>query len=78
MSIQEQTLRVASAATLVLGPLLALQGRAVQRNTPRLPAAAGPTVGGVDGPEPALRLLVVGESMVAGVGAATHAEALSG
>jgi lysophospholipase L1-like esterase len=78
MAVPEKVLRIASAASLALGPLFAIQGRAVWRNTPRLPAAAGPTVGTVDGPAPALRLLVVGESTVAGVGAATHAEALSG
>jgi lysophospholipase L1-like esterase len=71
-------LRLAADAALVLGPLLAAQGRAVRRNTPQLAGAAGPTAGLVGGPAPALRLLVLGESTAAGVGAATHAEGLSG
>lgn len=64
-------------ATLVLGPLLFLQGRHVRRVTPRLPEAAGPRCGSA-GEGPALRLLVLGDSAAAGVGAQTQAEALSG
>jgi hypothetical protein len=45
-------LRLAADAALVLGSLLAAQGRAVRRNTPQLPGAAGPTAGLVDGPAP--------------------------
>lgn len=71
-------LRAASALSLALAPLLAAQGRAVRRNTPQLPGAAGPSTGEVAGPAPALRLLVIGESTVAGVGAPSHAEALGG
>lgn len=71
-------LRMASTASLALAPLLAVQGRAVRRATPLLPGAAGPPAGLVEGPGPALRLLVIGESTVAGVGAPTHAEALTG
>lgn len=71
-------LRLASTASLALGPVLAVQGRAVRRSTPRLPDAAGPAVGEIAGTAPALRLVVIGESTVAGVGAATHEEALAG
>jgi lysophospholipase L1-like esterase len=46
--------------------------------TPRLPDAAGPTTGLIDGDGPPLDVVVLGESTVAGIGAATHAEALSG
>lgn len=46
--------------------------------TPRLPDAAGPTTGLVDGDGPPLDVVVLGESTVAGIGAATHADALSG
>lgn len=71
-------LRAASALSLALAPLLAAQGRAVRRSTPQLPGAAGRPAGVVAGPPPAIRLLVIGESTVAGVGAPTHAEALGG
>ncbi|WP_329070451.1 SGNH/GDSL hydrolase family protein [Amycolatopsis sp. NBC_01480] len=49
----------------------------VRRSTPRLPGAAGP-VEGVVGDGAVLRLAVLGESTVDGVGAATHDEALTG
>jgi lysophospholipase L1-like esterase len=76
--VQTPLLHAASTASLALAPLLVLQGRAVRRNTPLLPGAAGPTTGEVAGPTPTLRLLVAGESTVAGVGAPTHDEALTG
>lgn len=78
MMMQTPLLHVASTASLALAPLLVLQGRTVRRNTPLLPDASGPTTGEVAGPTPALRLLVIGESTVAGVGAPTHAGALTG
>ncbi|WP_282794005.1 SGNH/GDSL hydrolase family protein [Streptomyces sp. CC224B] len=57
-------------------------GRAVGTRPPRLPEAAGPHAGttapqqGYGGPP--LRLAVIGDSLAAGVGAATHEEALPG
>src|SRR5215213_322742 len=74
----ELALGAASAATLVLLPVLLLQGLRVRRVTPRLPEAGGPREGRIGGAEPAVRLLVVGESTAAGVGAADHGEALAG
>jgi len=68
----------ASLATAPLLPILWLQGRHVRKNTPRLPGASGPTSGLVAGAGPPLRLLAVGESTVAGVGAPDHAQALTG
>ena len=65
------------AATVGLAPVLVAQGLHVRRTTPRLPGASGPLRGSVPGPDP-LRLLVVGESTVDGVGAGTHEEALTG
>jgi lysophospholipase L1-like esterase len=50
----------------------------VKRKTPRLPGAAGPTEGLVPGAGEPFRLVVLGESTVDGVGAATHEEALTG
>lgn len=64
-------------ATVALGPLLWLQVRHVRRATPRLPEAAGEREGET-GEGPPLRLLILGDSAAAGVGAATQSEALSG
>lgn len=58
-------------------PVLVVQGRRLRRDTPRLPDAAQPWHGELTGPEP-LRLLLLGDSTVAGVGAATQDEALPG
>ena len=59
-------------------PILWLQGRRVRKHTPRLPEAPGPTVGTIPAAGYALRLLVIGESTVAGCGAPDHAQALTG
>ena len=60
-----------------LAPALIVQGRRLRRETPRLPDAALPWSGTLDGPDP-LRLLVIGDSTAAGVGATTQDEALPG
>jgi len=70
--------RIVAAAAFPLLPLLYLQGRGVRRRTPRLPDAAGPAEGIVPGAGETLRLVVLGESTVAGIGAATHRTALTG
>jgi lysophospholipase L1-like esterase len=67
-----------SAASALLLPVLFWQGRRVRRDTPRLPEAAGPREGSVAGQSPPLRLLVLGESTAAGVGAPDHARGLTG
>lgn len=64
-------------AKLALAPILFAQGRYVRRTVPRLPEAAGPRDGGA-GSGRSLRLLIVGDSAAAGVGAATQSEALAG
>lgn len=61
-------------------PFLVAQGRHARRVTPRLPEATGPAsgiAGERHGGAP-LSLLTVGESPVAGVGVATHEEAITG
>ena len=65
-------------AMAVLGPLLLVQARQAVRRAPRLAAASGPVHGIAGQAEPARRLLVIGESTAAGVGARTHAQALPG
>jgi lysophospholipase L1-like esterase len=64
-------------ATIALGPILLWQGRRVRRTVPLLPEPDGPREG-VSGSGPPLRLLVLGDSAAAGVGAPTQAEALAG
>jgi lysophospholipase L1-like esterase len=72
-------LRIASqAAVALLAPVLMRQGKRVRRTTPRLPEAAGPRTGEIAGRGAPIRLLVLGESTAAGVGAADHGEALGG
>ncbi|WP_374256359.1 SGNH/GDSL hydrolase family protein [Aquabacterium sp.] len=63
--------------TLVLAPCLWAQGRWVRRTTPVLPEPDGPREG-VIGQGPVLRVLILGDSSAAGVGAAHQDEALSG
>jgi len=58
-------------------PVLIAQGRRLRRDTPRLADAALPWTGSVPGPDP-LRLLVIGDSTAAGVGADTQDDALPG
>ncbi len=62
---------------LPAAPVLVAQGRRLRRDTPRLPDAAQPWQGTLDGPDP-LRLLVLGDSTAAGVGASTQDDALPG
>lgn len=64
-------------ATLTLGPLLLVQGRHVRRTVPALPEPEGRREG-ERGSGPRLRLLIVGDSAAAGVGAQTQDEALAG
>jgi lysophospholipase L1-like esterase len=56
--------------------LLATQGLWVSRRTPRLPPAPGPVTGVVEGDEPDLSLLALGDSIVAGVGVRRSHDAL--
>ncbi len=67
----------ASAAKLTLAPLLLAQGMGVRKRALILPEAPGPR-DGVAGQGPLLRLLIVGDSSAAGVGAADQDEALAG
>ena len=60
-----------------VAPVLFAQGRRLRRETPLLPDAAQPWHGTLSGPDP-LRLLVLGDSTAAGVGAPTQLEALPG
>lgn len=67
-----------AASTLLLAPVLLVQAIRVRRTTPRLPGASGPVDGLIMGKGLTVRLAVLGESTVDGVGARTHDEALTG
>ena len=69
--------RVAASASLVLFPVLAWQALRVRLQTPRVPGAGGPSRGVVRGDGEPLRLLLLGESPVDGVGVDFHDEGLA-
>ena len=64
-------------ALLVLAPVLVAQGHYVRRVTPRLGEAPGPR-SGRSGKGKELRILLLGDSAAAGVGADDQSQALSG
>jgi len=64
-------------ATVLLAPVLLAQGRHVRRTTPSLAEPEGAREGAA-GSGPLLRLLVLGDSSAAGVGARMQDDALSG
>lgn len=64
-------------STLTLGPLLLWQGRRLRQTVPRLPEPPGARAG-LAGDGPPLRLLILGDSAAAGVGAEHQEHALSG
>jgi lysophospholipase L1-like esterase len=70
-------LRASRTLAVLQGPLVLTQGRRLKRTTPRLPDAGPPWTGELAGPRP-IRLLVLGDSTAAGVGAPTQQEALPG
>jgi lysophospholipase L1-like esterase len=69
---------LATVLTPALFPLLLIQGYWLRKTTPRLPDAAGPLEGTVAGAGEPFRLVALGESTVAGMGARTHETALAG
>lgn len=69
---------LSSAALLPVAPLLYLQGLYTRKRVGRLPDAEGETVGKFGDKTESVKLLAIGESTVAGVGARTHETALTG
>lgn len=67
-----------TATKLLLAPLLLWQGRQVRRNALRLPEAQGPREGVAGTGKVCLRVLIVGDSSAAGVGAKNQTQALAG
>jgi lysophospholipase L1-like esterase len=76
---KRRLLKTAALTTaIVCAPFLITQGIYIGWRTPLLADASGPMRGVIQGAGKPLRVLIVGESSVAGVGAETHAEALTG
>jgi lysophospholipase L1-like esterase len=75
--VEPRGLRASRAFLLLHGPRILSQKRKLEAVVERLPDAALPWEGKLDGPDP-LRLLVPGDSTAAGTGAATQDEALPG
>lgn len=69
---------LSSAALLPVAPFLYLQGRYTRKKVGRLPDAEGASEGKFGGETDSVKLLAIGESTVAGVGARTHETALTG
>jgi lysophospholipase L1-like esterase len=63
---------------LPFAPFLYLQGQYIRRKIGRLPDASGETAGKFMANEANVKLLVLGESTAAGMGARTHETALAG
>lgn len=74
-----QTIYVLAAIGLLpAAPFLYLQGQYVRRKVGLLPDAQGEKFGQFGADENSVKLLVIGESTVAGLGARTHETALAG
>ena len=69
--------RLSRVAMIPVAPVLFAQGRRLRKTTPILPDAAQPWHGTEPGKNP-LRLLVLGDSTSAGVGASTQQNGLAG
>jgi lysophospholipase L1-like esterase len=67
-----------TAVKIALLPVLLWQGRQVRRNALRLPEAEGPREGVAGSGKVCLRVLIVGDSSAAGVGAKNQTQALAG
>lgn len=69
---------LAAILTPPLLPVLLAQGYWLRKKTPRLPDAAGPLEGLIPGEGKPMRIIALGESTVAGVGARTHEVGFAG
>ena len=78
--LKEMQFRYIFAGLLIIPfvPFLYLQGQYTRWKVGRLPDAQGDTIGTAKGDNETVKLLAIGESSVAGIGAKTHAEALTG
>lgn len=70
--------RLFAHGSVLLAPVLYAQGLYTRAKIKKLPEAPGPHRGRVQGGSNVQRLLLLGESTVAGVGAADHHEGLAG
>ncbi len=67
-----------AAAILPFSPFLYLQGQQTRRKVGVLPGAGGETIGSAGSGRESVKLLVIGESTVAGLGARSHKTAMAG
>jgi len=74
----QRQFNVGAAAILPLAPFLVLQGQITRWKVGILPDAAGEKTGKFGSGDIAVKLFVIGESTVAGLGARTHEFALAG
>lgn len=75
--VSPRALRASRGFLVLHGPRILAQKRRLEAEVERLPDAERPWEGKLEGDDP-LRLLVIGDSTAAGVGAATQDEALPG
>lgn len=74
-----QTKYILSAPLVIpILPIIYIQGKIIKRSVPRLPEATGIEGNVKADSDKQLRLLCIGESSMAGVGAETHEEAIGG
>jgi len=69
---------VSAVAIFPFLPLMYLQGKNIRRKVPKLPEAGGPNGMEQIGAEKTIRLITIGESTIAGVGAPSHQEGFTG
>jgi lysophospholipase L1-like esterase len=69
---------LSAAAFFPIAPFLYMQGQYTRWKVGRLPDAGGETSGVFEGKREMVKFLAIGESTVAGIGAETHKEALTG
>lgn len=74
----QRTYLLGAAAIAPLAPFLWVQGQVTRWKVGVLPDATGPKNGTVGGGTDAVKLFVIGESTVAGLGARSHEHALAG
>mgnify|MGYP006278765467 CR=1 FL=1 len=73
-----QTLGLAGGTAALVFSVMVAQGLYLNKITPRFAPPDDPTEGVIGEGEPAFRVVLLGESPVAGVGAPSHPQALSG
>lgn len=74
----EFAVKMVTAASAFLFPVLLFQGKQVRRRIPSLPPAQGEPEGIVPSAGATVNIVVIGESTAAGVGVSTHQQGIAG